>query len=351
MLTDMTGRLSGLLDAKADKQAVLAFVREVRLHFVAALFSGEQEDTLRRYYQYHLEVFSRLTDAENGSTPALLDMLKELVLQYAHYLHLDFPAPLAYTRRELMQFQEQWPALLQRLRHTGTDPALVLVIASYADSMRGPNGQTFGALQYQAKLLTALDDFVRAQVAGTAALSALLCELNYNAFEFFLWYIDETRYHLNALPEADRPAWLRRRRDRLFTLATKPALACYPGRPPIGEMLKRWTDEEIALTTAAVPAVIPIPSPALPAKLPLNLSVAQLACLVRTFYEEQLFNCKNLSAVTRFFAAHFSTSRQNDVSAGSLAKELYSIDQVSAAVVRGHLQRIIARIEQHYFPR
>jgi hypothetical protein len=54
--------------------------------------------------------------------------------------------------------------------------------------------------------------------------------------------------------------------------------------------------------------------------------------------------------VFKFFSRNFETKRQKSVSAGSLSKEYYSTSQVTAAVVRDMLQKMIARIDRNFFP-
>ena len=85
-------------------------------------------------------------------------------------------------------------------------------------------------------------------------------------------------------------------------------------------------------------------------KLSLNLSVAHLACLTRLFFEENLFNNARLTGIFKFIACHYSTKRQTDISTGSLSKEYYSTSQVTAAVVRGILLKMVARINRNFFP-
>ena len=85
-------------------------------------------------------------------------------------------------------------------------------------------------------------------------------------------------------------------------------------------------------------------------KLFLNLSVAELACLIRLFLDERKFNSQNLTAIFKFAVTHFSSKKQGNISMGSLSKEYYSVSQKTAAVVKDLLSKMVLRINKTYFP-
>lgn len=85
-------------------------------------------------------------------------------------------------------------------------------------------------------------------------------------------------------------------------------------------------------------------------KLPLKLSVAQLACLLRLFYEEGMYPAAGIAEVIRFTAAHYQTKRQEQVSTGSLSKEYYGTSQATAASCLELLEKMIRQLRKNFFP-
>lgn len=85
-------------------------------------------------------------------------------------------------------------------------------------------------------------------------------------------------------------------------------------------------------------------------RLPLKLSVAELACLIKLFYEAGLFPASTVIEVIRFFAKYFQTKRRSQISTGNLSKEYYSISQKTAASCRDILEKMIKKIDHQFFP-
>ena len=87
-----------------------------------------------------------------------------------------------------------------------------------------------------------------------------------------------------------------------------------------------------------------------PDKLELKLTVVQLALLIRLLYEEDVFAMKNIAALLRFFAAHFMSKRQERISYGSMKKLYYTGDQFTGSAVRELLLKMVAKINNMFFP-
>jgi hypothetical protein len=111
-------------------------------------------------------------------------------------------------------------------------------------------------------------------------------------------------------------------------------------------MVVNWLTEEIALKEKSLNKRSEVIIP----KIPLEMSVAHLSCLIRLLYEESVFATQNLQFIFKCFAGHYQSKRQAVISPGSLSKEFYSIDQHTAARVRDLLQRMVQRINRNFFP-
>lgn len=87
-----------------------------------------------------------------------------------------------------------------------------------------------------------------------------------------------------------------------------------------------------------------------PAKLELGLTVAQLVMLLRFLQAEGVFGTLRVATLLRFFSKYFRTRKQVQLSYGSMNKLYYSGDQFTAAFIRDLLLKMVARINQVYFP-
>lgn len=84
-------------------------------------------------------------------------------------------------------------------------------------------------------------------------------------------------------------------------------------------------------------------------KMLVNLSVAQIGCLLKLAYEAGLFPNVTVSELIRSVVLYCRTKKQLHISARSLSKEYYSVTQVTAATCRELLDQLIKRIDKIYF--
>jgi hypothetical protein len=114
-------------------------------------------------------------------------------------------------------------------------------------------------------------------------------------------------------------------------------------------MFKGWLKEEAAATAACLrlPAVRPA---ARTEKIGLNLSVSELACLVRLFFESGLFLETGITEILKSIPLHFAAKRQASISEGSFSTKYYSSEQKAAARIKALLLKMIAWLNKHYFP-
>jgi hypothetical protein len=135
-----------------------------------------------------------------------------------------------------------------------------------------------------------------------------------------------------------------------MSLPATPGFSMHPYWPSLSVMLGGWLTEEVAVLRQVPQPVAPDTVESRPVKYPLNLSVAHLACLLNLFCSAKVPGNQNLTELFNFVTAHFSSKRQENISAKSLSKAYYSITQVSAANVQGLLQQMISAINRKYFP-
>ncbi|GAA4326250.1 hypothetical protein GCM10023149_28930 [Mucilaginibacter gynuensis] len=114
-------------------------------------------------------------------------------------------------------------------------------------------------------------------------------------------------------------------------------------------MLGGWLDEQInKLESKLFQEEINLPVAG--KKVLLQLPVAQIAFFARLFVDGKLLNGLSLTELFDFISKNFSSKKQSVISPGSLSKEYYSPEQVTAGRVRGFLLDMVAYINRHFFP-
>ena len=80
-------------------------------------------------------------------------------------------------------------------------------------------------------------------------------------------------------------------------------------------------------------------------KLNTSLSVAHLGCLLRLFYEEKIISSTNQTEFLNFFASHFATTRQENISGTSLRTKYYNIETSTSENVKDLLFQLLNRLK------
>jgi len=226
------------------------------------------------------------------SRSGLIPLIRHLLDHYADHLDLSIEAPAAYHADLLSRLDTArlaFSPLPESLRH-------------YLKEMSRAEGRfTYRQLCYFERLVSTLD---------LEDIHRSLIRLNFN-----------------------HPGFYRELRHSSIQLNELPAIQTEPYHPDLPSLTTLLTEDR----------------PELP-KLATDLSVAHFACWTRMAHETGLYPNQSVQEVIDHTCAHYRSKRQDHISPGSFAKEYYGISQVTAAVVRDRLQRMIALIDRNYFP-
>ena len=326
-----------------------------------ALFADVTDQCLQRYFAFHLDGICRLSDTVSTASAvspvravwrdALLELTDHLLLNQGAYIAHAAKVPVVYLDRWRRQYEEPCAVLTKKLQESHLPPALRACLLTYIRQMSSslPHLRwSFGALNYFEAFLSALSSFNFLDPEEEAALNDQLMWLNFNDLGFFTYRQKVLESQCASLNRAGQIAYLRTELSHLRSLVPQRALIYHPDWPPIREMLRQTLQDALETLADTVAEHNRSLTPA--EKFPLNLSVSQLACLIKLLYDEGLIATTNLSEIFRITAASFRTKRQEQISAGSLSKEFYSTSQVTAAVVRDKLLKMVSRINRNFFP-
>lgn len=338
--------------------------RQIQEAWLDAVLSGMPADCLVPYFNFQLKGLSEIADTlqffttleRKETQTCVLALIDHLRLYYADYLHLERNAPAVYRERMMTQLSEDIRLIRSELNSGSLNPALTANMNNWLSehTIQGHNLRfTFRALDYMAAATAAIAHLSWESPDIEHALITLLIQINFNQLAFFNYLkrrLLEQESQFETL--ANSLAYLWKQRAEIMAIPQQQA-AYDPSWPALKSMMGAWLDERIRLILL-LGENHPDPDhnnhTTHEDKLTLSLSVAYLACLIKLFYDEDVFGVQSLSSIFQFFSAHFNTKKQTAVSAKSLSKEFYSINLHTAAHIRDLLQKMIARINRNFFP-
>lgn len=328
-----------------------------------AAFSTVPHHSLRRYFNYQLEGLivcsdslseHRATERHEGYQSVVLKQIDHLVLYYAPYFNWDAKAPAAYHQRLLGKLTPYIQLIRHDLDAAAISPALQQCLQHWLDQATESGASlryTFRTLNYLENIVISLSAIDFQAEDAEASMILLFSRLNFNHLSFLAFrqttLLGECRLIAST---SDQLEFFQEQRAAILAYPEARELIYDPTFPSLRTMLGTWLQEQILLLEIALKKEQEARASRQSGKQSLDLSVAHLACLIKLFLEENIFLSGNTKKVFQFFATNFQTKRQTAISAGSLSKEFYSIDQHTAARVRDMLQKMIIRINRNFFP-
>jgi hypothetical protein len=324
-----------------------------RQAWAAAAFSDHNNDTIERYFNFHFRFLSGLISekTEGRQTIAVSELCRlmdHLLSFYGKFIDQQQALPVDYFRYRLNLLQPQYFGFLDQLGKSPADEQLKACLRAclspvYLDAEHlNPN---LGELLYRESLLIALISAGdNPQSLANSSLITLLMTFNFNHFLFLDYLREKDMAMLGELPPAQRD-------EKLVALIL--AIPSNDGKegpcfdrkwPHIGIMYKAWLNDYRALCCLTTPA------PKSGFKIPLNISVKYLACMIRALYEGGFYGNVSLTTIFDHAAAVFSTKRQHQISPDSLSNAYYNIDQLSAARMIAIFNSASAFLRPYCFP-
>lgn len=331
--------------------------RRIEEAWSGAAFSGTSDDGLRRYFNRHLldlidlaNQFDLCPETNNCLSAATLELIDHLRHYYGPYLDGGAIAPRAYQKRFTEKITYAANSLKERLLLSAVPPGLKACLLAFLEEMDvGATGQqfTFNSFYYFQNWLHRLSALDPEGERSEADLHSVLELMDFNDLAYLNFRQNE--FTNCTLPLQERIEYLQKEKARLASLPLTKGLCCRPEWPSLSRLLSGWITEELSFLISRVQAsgmetVYPAE------KYPLDLSVAHLGCLLKVFCDGGQPGNRNLTRLFHFVTTHFSTKKQENISARSLSKAYYGTTQVTAAKVQGMLQQMISGINRKYFP-
>lgn len=316
-----------------------------------AAFSPMQDHAFKRYLNFQLECiqetldtipFSALPAAQLAAENEMIGLIDYLFSYFKASIDSTLYAPAIYRNYQLGSLTKSIEELSNKLESHFVDNELKAIINYYISEMSETAGNihdTYHSLFYFEKFVRQISalDYLSKDVNTLLVLK--ITALNFNHLAF-ITYLKRMYAEKDFNGEIVATGDFGKLKTTILFLS------------PVPET--RYDIELPGLETLVItgdPLKLAQPQPGSPAgKINLDLSVAQLALILRLFFEENLLARNPLKHIFKTVSTTFRTKRQSQISSSSLSKEYYSIDQVTAAVVRNILQKMIIRINHTFFP-
>jgi hypothetical protein len=115
-------------------------------------------------------------------------------------------------------------------------------------------------------------------------------------------------------------------------------------------MLEKWLIEEIEKVANHALKTWPVSGDHPVKKIALNLSVAQIACIIRLLCLCRVIGDPSLTDIFKFVSTHFSSKKQGQISEESLSNQYYAVSQSTARKVLEIIQQLLDKLKDGFFP-
>lgn len=342
----------------------------VKKSLVHEVFHFEDERHLERYIQYHQQALIRLMDKAASLLPAenttshihlyykgLEEILVFIERHFTKYFDQDAKAPESYIAIARKDAKANLRKIQKYLNTLHADPRLVdLLLHPLRRILKdNPHKDTtyrkvLYAKEMQKELLRlpelnppAIDDELR----------QIIYYLNYNAAKTFAYFA----HYISSLINQSET-----RTEKIeqlsFTLKTINQAQIKPGihynlhahslRDQLNEYITVEIDylERLQSLSGNSPSK-PLDSFLQSFKLKFDISVAQLACLLRIFIDTKIIQNSNVAEILRFAARFIITKRAEVVSFDSLRAKYYNIESGTRQSVRTLLTSMIQKLDRY----
>lgn len=355
-----------LLDSEEDR---------IKKKWVHEIYAFPDERQLERYIQLHQQELIRLLDLLAGmqtQSKQIDDLhwhelyrhachsIEELLIfvekHFTKYFDPDTKAPVSYITLTGSDIIRNYGDLQKELQQLNALPELIdhvlTPIKLFIENI--PSNQiTYRRIIYVKEVYKELQQLIthhNREMDINEHLRQTMLYLNYNTIKYFRYF---TNYIVEQLADVD--SGMGRIEKLSFLLKSvnqtqvKPGVGFNRTIPPMKEQLGDWMTEEIiylekmhklsekqaANTTLSEEF-----------RMKTELSVAQLAYLLKIFIDIKIINNKNTSDLIRFFARFFQTKRMETISYESLRVRFYNVEDSTKKSVRSLLLLMVDHINK-----
>lgn len=354
-------------------------IERIKQTLIHEVFSFEDERHLERYIQYHQQGLITLmdkssnrlvqlavlpTDLQQIENPnqhlyaGLEELLNFVERHFTKYFDQDAKAPEGYIAIVRKDVRTNTKKLIKTLSTLDVDPKLLdLVLHPLRRILKDyPAKETtyrkvLYAKEMQKELFRLLQQELTPEILDEE-LRQIVYYLNYNSVKTFTYHA----HYINALVNASES-----RAEKIEKLSfilkkinqaqVRPGIHYNLHAAPLKDQLNEYIMVEIDYLErlqhlSGNPPGRIVDSFLQLFKLKIEISVAQLAYLIRVFVDTKIIQNKNLTEVLRFLARFVTTKRSETISYDSLRVKFYNVEIGTKASVRNMLASMIEYIDK-----
>jgi hypothetical protein len=316
--------------------------------FKHVICKGYDEPHLERYIQLHEKGITTLMDLTYafitaGVQPglpvyehlmaALTRIMDYIEKECCCYFNLNLPVPEHFRAASADALAKDTLVIRAKMKSKGIEQSLQELIVEYLDQHCAKTKCSYQQQKY-ARLFT--ENLLKllgsnADLNWNRELQLTLLYLNFNRSSFFTYCRRFIATEVDELPDTagqrQQFFWFVK---ELQKLSIKPNVAYHSGRPGLTELISAYIMAEIAYLDER-PKVVPGQvvqtfterADKFDFKLPLNLTVPQLALIAQLFIDVGVFIVEKgqIMTVMKFFAANVTTVGTDGISADNLNKQ------------------------------
>lgn len=354
---------------------------KIKHKFSKALVLYSTEQSVRRYFTCHQHSLIMLSadlaryanHHKSGLSSLdytvlcqyLLTALQQLLLfttyQYTRFTDFNIWLPAGYRHIAAMRARKDMKDLSTRMLAFNIDPKLVEVtLLPFKQLLSGNTSDeiTYGKVYFLTELHREIHTLLSSKEALDKSNSLELCllYLNYNSRSYFEYVIQKIYRYVKeseSIPEQlEQLAFFQK---TIHQVQVKPLIAYDHSFKSLQELLLDWIDQEILFLEMKLQTITRLNNKdktIMPAesqtdfKIKTELSVSQLAYLLKVFIEVNIIQSKSVAALLRIIPKLFKTKRAESLGFSSLESKYYKPETSTKKTVRDLLLRMVKHIEK-----
>jgi hypothetical protein len=305
---------------------------QAREHWSAAAFSDHSYDVLQRYFNFHFSFLNNLiaekglSDDADGYRP-LFRLMDYLLIHYKHFLDQKQHVSPEYTAYRLRSSQKKYKLFLDQLEIVNSDQELRICLVESLSPIYtcSPIERIeLGAMFYREELITELASGRNSTELMTAEnlISVLIC-FNFNHMRFLTYLRKKAMKGIAGIQKNKFPTYFLNLITEIPKVDIKDNRCFDSNWPHISVMYKDWLNDYQILVNLTLQQQSHHQETV--NKIPLNISVKHLGCMIRALYESGCYGNISLTAIFEHAAMVYTTKRQEHISAESISNAYYGI--------------------------
>ncbi|WPU95755.1 hypothetical protein SNE25_09515 [Mucilaginibacter sabulilitoris] len=321
-----------------------------------AAFSDHSEESLSRYFNFHFNFLNGLI-AEKWQVSQceglndLCQLLEHLLAYYHKFIDKEQLVTIGFIAFRMNPFRVKYEQFIDHLNQMSVDDLLAKYLMESLSPMytvQPTEPLKLSDLFYREELISELaNKRIHPELMRAESLISTLISFNFNHTHFLTYLRKRALNGIQQVPPADYSKYFGGLMSCVPTIDLTNSRRYDANWPHISSMYKDWLSDYGTLLTLTMPRH---EDTLIVTKVPLTVSVKQLACMIRTFYESGFYGNISLTAIFDHAATVFTTKRQEHISAESISNAYYAISQSSALKVTRMLSHAIDFLKPYCFP-